>query len=180
MMRSADEHKTGEKGKPTRQFGNEAFAAYIFTLEFPEGKDVNAVFSCSLCEITLLNGEKIFTEVFTDGTPARILKKLPDFHPDNRLVLPVPRTSGKQYLMRVSKHRYFMECLFKSCWHTDQGGVFGVPLSAKLWRIKEEVQNAFLSESPPMGKNLHRLGSSDLATSLLVWLVMAEQATSTV
>jgi len=67
-MPTAKLHRCGKEPNISRQLGNEAFAAFLLTLRFPNEEDMNALFSCTTCEKTLASGEKRLDGVVMDGS----------------------------------------------------------------------------------------------------------------
>lgn len=148
MLSSAKLHRICENGKLTRQLDNEAFAAFISTLKFPKEHNLNEVFSYTVCEKKLPSGEKRLPGVVKDRTAVGIQKKLPNFHRDNRLVLPVPRVAEHQYLMCPSKFRQSLELVFKICRNSSSDGMFEVALTSK----KDDIVAKFFAETLPPGE----------------------------
>ena len=143
MMCSVELHRIGELGKLNRQVANDAFAAFLCTLQFPSEQDLSRLFSCSTCEKELPSGERVMDGVVMDGTAVGILDKLPQFQRDINLILPVPRVPDRQYIMRTAKYRAFIESVLLSARHANDDGVFSVPLKTKLWKSKEELISRF-------------------------------------
>ena len=108
---SAKFHRIGSETTLNRQRGNEAFSAFLMTLEFPNEADMDNLFSCDTCEKLLPNGEMQMDGVVMDGTAMGILGTLPTFVRPNSVLLPVSSVADRQYIMRSPKLRQFVESI---------------------------------------------------------------------
>ena len=145
-MTSASFHRFGSESKFARQRGNEAFTEFLMTLKFPRDQDIFELFSCSKCEQNVGNGFKRMDGVVMDGSAVGILGKLPPFERQVRIMKPTARISDRQYLIRVPKHRKFVDVLPTSAKNVDRSGSFYVPLRQGLWDNRDELARTFFDE----------------------------------
>ena len=142
-MASASLHRVTTKYSFARQRGNEAFSAFLTTLQFPQDDHVFALFSCKKCERTLSTGEKCMDAVVMDGSAVGILGRLPEFKRLTSVVKSVPRVSDRQYVMATPKSRMFVDSVLVSAKRAGVDGKFDVPLKQSLWEKRIELLNRF-------------------------------------
>ena len=146
---SASLQRIGMESSVTRQRGNEAFSAFLKTLQFGKEQYLYDFFSFKNCERNYNDGTRKLDAVVMDGTDLEILGKLPMFQRHKKVVPSVSRISDKQCLMPDSKLRGFLDAIYRSAKITSAGIAFAVSVKPPLWRKKHEVVSVLLDESLP-------------------------------
>lgn len=145
---SASCHRLGNESKFARQRGNEAFNSFLMTLCFPKDQDVFELFSCATCERTMKDGSKRIDGVVMDGSAVGILGKLPNFQRVTHQINAVSRIADREYIMRTSTSRRFIDSIMVCAKNYDVCGLFNVPFKNGLWIRRQELVERFFNSIP--------------------------------
>ena len=138
---SASFHRIGTDNYPTRQLNNQAFTTFLKKLTFHSEKHLVELFTCSDCETTDYDNNRILSGVVMDGTALGILGTLPQFVRPIKECTAVPRVPDRQYLIRKAKLRAFIDTVLVSAKSPSENNHFVVLCRGSIWSKRNYIMN---------------------------------------